>query len=176
MTGLGVILAPDGIAFNGGNWLIPAAERLMRRVRKLPNGCWEWTGQIMDDGHGVCGYRGRRNALAHRAVYTELVGPIPRGLTLDHLCHTRDVSCQLGNACPHRRCVNPDHLEPVTSAENTRRGGMSRRTSCPKNHPYDDANTLISNGRRYCRQCQKAHADRNSAKRSASRRAKRAKS
>ena len=159
--------------FHAGDRFLPAAERLMRRVNKLPNGCWEWTGKITSDGYGACGYRGHRHILAHRAFYVEMVGPIPDGLTLDHLCHTLDTDCQLSDACPHRRCVNPVHLEPVTVAENNQRGGMSRRKTCPKGHPYDDENTLISNGRRYCRKCQRVHADRNSALRTARRAAAR---
>lgn len=154
---------------SGGDRLLPVRDRLMSRIRQLPNGCWEWTGKITASGHGAVGYRGHRHVLAHRAVYTEFVGEIPQGLTLDHLCHTQDTSCHLGKDCPHRRCVNPAHLEPVTLSENTKRGGESRVTHCPKGHPYSAENTLVSNNRRYCRTCQKVHADRNTARIAAAR-------
>lgn len=69
-----------------------------------PGGCWLWTGSQDGKGYGKTG-RGR----IHRIVYEELVGPIPDGLQLDHLCRVRN-------------CVNPAHLEPVTGRENVRRG------------------------------------------------------
>jgi hypothetical protein len=72
--------------------------------RAEPNGCWRWLGRFDANGYGR---QGRR--WAHRIVYELLVGPIPAGAVLDHLCRTK-------------WCVNPDHLEPVTHAENCRRG------------------------------------------------------
>lgn len=86
---------------------------LMRRIHKDETGCWLWTGPLDRQGYGRL-KRFNGNTLAHRAVYTLLVGPITYGLTLDHLCRVR-------------HCVNPDHLEPVTHAENCRRGVRARR-------------------------------------------------
>lgn len=63
------------------------------------------------------GIGGGRTGLAHRVAYEALVGRIPDGLTLDHLCE-------------NKRCVNPDHLEPVTRAENLRRHAERHRGSC----------------------------------------------
>lgn len=109
--------------------------------------CWEWTGGTSPAGYGKAGTR-----LAHRLVYEMLVGPIPEGLTLDHLCR-------------NRVCVNPDHLEPVTLADNVRRGyglaGRWRNTHCKQGHPFDQVNTAYpvrSNGkvRRACRACDRA--------------------
>lgn len=74
--------------------------------------CWLWTG-APHLGYGRFS-RGRSGATyAHRVAYELLVGPIPDGLTLDHLCW-------------NTLCVNPDHLEPVTRAENTRRARLVR--------------------------------------------------
>jgi hypothetical protein len=71
--------------------------------------CWLWTGVKNKAGYGEHYYPYRRKAMAHRYIYELLVGPIPAGLPLDHLCRVP-------------ACVNPDHLEPVTVGENTRRG------------------------------------------------------
>lgn len=68
--------------------------------------CWEWYGAICDGGYGR--YHTGKNWKAHRFSYEYLVGPIPPGLALDHLCH-------------NKRCVRPDHLEPVTTKDNNRR-------------------------------------------------------
>lgn len=70
--------------------------------------CWEWTGCISAAGYGQCTYRYKRYYV-HRFVYEHLVGPIPEKFQLDHLCR-------------NRRCANPDHLEPVTSWTNSKRG------------------------------------------------------
>jgi hypothetical protein len=99
-----------------------------------------------------------RNPPAHRYGYEHLVGPIPEGMELDHLCHTRDPACMDWRICPHRRCVNPDHLEPVTHAENIVRGrtaavvraSRAAMATCPQGHPLTPENR-IDIGR--CRSC-----------------------
>lgn len=79
--------------------------------------CWLWTGHCNRDGYGEFKV-GDKGWLAHRYGYEMLVGPIPEALHLDHV-HAR--------GCRHRNCVNPDHLEPVTTQENTRRALEARR-------------------------------------------------
>lgn len=125
----------------------PLLERLMAKVEVAESGCWEWTGTKLHGGYGMIGEGGRkgRMLLAHRAAYQELVGPIPEGLTLDHLCRNRG-------------CVNPEHLEPVTGTENVLRGEgptakNARKTECPKGHPYSDENTRRTPTGRICRTC-----------------------
>lgn len=110
--------------------------------------CWEWQAARNAGGYGTFGMGGR-NWLAHRAAYELFVGPIPAGLTLDHLCR-------------FRACVNPAHLEPVTGRENTLRGNTRAaeqlaRMHCPQGHPYDKGNTYTDRARRrHCRSCQRA--------------------
>jgi hypothetical protein len=109
------------------------------------SGCWEWTRGKLPQGYGVVSIAGRPWR-AHRALFEILAGPIPDGLGLDHLCRNR---------C----CVNPDHLEPVTTRENLMRGATlaarnAVKTHCPRGHAYDEANTRQHNGRRFCRACE----------------------
>lgn len=123
----------------------PLAERLTGRVVvDFKTGCWLWIGNTNKHGYGIVqqgGLEGGMRLRAHRAVYELLVGPIPDGLTLDHLCRVR-------------HCVNPAHLEPVTRGENVRRGEPAQRTHCPLGHEYNAANTYYRpSGARVCRHC-----------------------
>lgn len=110
--------------------------------------CWLWTGPKTDQGYGeITLYVGGKNKClkAHRAMYEELVGPIPEGLEPDHLCSVRP-------------CVNPEHLEPVTHAENLARGAtanwLGRRQVCAKGHDVSGANGRSAKGHgRRCKQC-----------------------
>lgn len=128
-----------------------ALPKSVARKIDMTGDCWPWTGRI--DRHGYGRYHEAK--LAHRVVYELLVGPIPDGLQLDHLCHTHS-DCKGGPTCRHRRCVNPIHLEVVTDAENRSRGFQVRKTRCVNGHPYDEQNTYLrrdGDGRRYCRAC-----------------------
>lgn len=120
-------------------------KRFLAKVDKTDD-CWLWTGSIAG-GYGKMWFHGMPR-LAHRIAYRYWVGPLPDGLQLDHLCRVR-------------HCVNPAHLEPVTAAENVRRGtvGWNHRdkTHCPKGHPYDDENTYHGTNGRACRECQREH-------------------
>jgi hypothetical protein len=134
-------------------------DRLMMRTEPGPNDCLLYIGTLNNGGYGQIMVDGSQ-MLAHRAAYRLQVGPIPDGMVLDHTCHNRDASCLGGRACLHRRCVNVAHLEPVSGAENTRRGRTwainGTKTHCPSGHPYDEANTHVCGGRRYCRACNRA--------------------
>lgn len=121
-------------------------ERFWAKVDKTDT-CWLWTG-AKAAGYGrffVSSDRGaKRIDGAHRVAYELMVGPIPEGLHIDHLCRTP-------------ACVNPAHLEPVTIAVNTQRGlaGQPRR-ACKHGHEFTPENTYISpDGRRHCIACQK---------------------
>ncbi len=106
---------------NHGEATDPRERRFWAQVdRRGDDECWPWMGFCQKNGYGQYGTTGAR--LAHRIAYQYLVGPIPKGLVLDHLCHTRDVECADNEACVHRRCCNPAHLEPVSRRENIARG------------------------------------------------------
>ena len=135
----------------------PAEIRFWHKVDKGgPNGCWLWLGCV--DGGGYGDFRvWPVKVKAHRYAYELLVGPIPEGLQLDHLCRVRN-------------CVNPKHLEPVTPKVNTRRGvgaAVSRArlnalTHCKHGHAFDAENTYVHprTGFRTCRACRRERATR----------------
>lgn len=109
-------------------------------------GCMEWLASLRGSGYGQFVIRKPRIVQAHRFAYELLVGPIPEGLVIDHLCR-------------NKACVRPDHLEPVTHRVNILRGvGPSawhaRKTHCPQGHEYNTENThRRASGARDCRKC-----------------------
>ena len=113
--------------------------------------CWNWIGHISVYGYGRVYVAGEKFQ-AHRLIYQILVGEIPKGLGLDHLCR-------------NRKCVNPDHLEPVTNAVNVYRGfclsAKNRlKTECKHGHPYDEENTYWRTFKkgRDCRTCRRGYS------------------
>ena len=116
-------------------------SRFWAKVNKTET-CWLWTASTTTAGYGQFHYEARRMVMAHRMAYELIVGPIPDGLELDHLCRIR-------------RCVNPAHLEAVTRKENVRRGLCGAMvTVCPRGHEYTTENTrLDTKGWRRCRTC-----------------------
>lgn len=146
----------------GAEWLYTPSERLLAKSIRQDNGCLIWTGIKSRHGYGRMGYQGRNSAAVHRIAYLEWVGEIPAGMTVDHTCHTNDLSCTGGVLCPHRPCIEPSHLELVTATENTLRGRSfsvvnAAKTQCPAGHDYNEENTIWYDGRRYCRPCKYAH-------------------
>jgi hypothetical protein len=119
----------------------PPEERFWAKVDKSGE-CWLWTAQT-HSGYGYFNVGHEHKVRAHRWSYERFVGPIPDGLTLDHLCH-------------NRACVRPDHLEPVTVQENLRRSMDRRRsaTHCKRGHPYP--REYQPDKKRQCRVCELA--------------------
>ena len=132
------------------------AARFWKRVAKTDS-CWNWLGSLTRSGYGHVGvgktwgddpYRRRMLVrLAHRIAYELTKGPIPTGLTLDHLCR-------------NRRCVNPEHLEPVTMGENMRRGispaaQHAKATHCIRGHPFSGRNLAQWASGRHCKTCRR---------------------
>ena len=129
--------------------------------------CWLWNGAPARGGYGSFRIKDRTFRV-HRLAYELHNGPIQAGLEIDHVCHNQDPSCQAGDNCPHRRCVNPDHLEAVTGRENKLRGRTiaarnSTKTHCIHGHEFTPENThhikpsrTQPNGGRRCRACRRA--------------------
>ncbi len=121
-------------------------EAAYRDVPMGGDGCWVPIGACATwNGYWKIGYRGRGYKL-HRLCWEVVNGPIPDGLTLDHLCR-------------NRACVRPSHLEPVTLAVNKERGMSlpaqnARKANCEKGHPFSGENLkILRSGWRMCREC-----------------------
>jgi hypothetical protein len=127
-----VATKPQPIVF--GSPLMP--QRFWDNIEVTDAGCWRWT-RAKRSGYGVMNIGGSVRAL-HLVTYEVFIGPRPKGLMADHLCHTNNPACWLGDKCPHRACCHPLCIEFVTNAENAARGRHwhARKTHCPRGHPY----------------------------------------
>ena len=115
----------------GTTELRTALERFWSKVdRRGDDDCWPWLAGLTSHGYGQFGVGGRAGTMvkAHRWIYEQMVGPVPEGMELDHLCHNAAPACPGGYTCRHRRCVNyVKHLRPATHSDNIRRG-LNRTT------------------------------------------------
>jgi HNH endonuclease len=131
----------------GQRMTLPIEKRIWEHIDKRgPAECWPCTRTVDKKwGYGQISVDGKMRKL-HRVVYELLVGKIPEGLTLDHLCR-------------NRACANPAHLEPVTMRLNNLRGTSpcaknAVKSHCSRGHEFTESNTRrLKNGARSCKQC-----------------------
>jgi hypothetical protein len=132
------------------SWVPPLIlERVLRRTVRTDTGCVEslYT-QGTSHGYAEIAWSDagvRKHHLCHRVVWIATHGPIPAGMTVDHLCH-------------NRRCVEVSHLRLLTNVENARDNGFKTRTHCPRGHEYTPDNTYTRTDKRgwtmrNCREC-----------------------
>ncbi len=124
---------------------LPLVNRFLEEVTITSDGCWMWSGHRDTGGYGLFRLAGRM-LIAHTVAYELWVGPVPKGLVLDHI------------VCDTRACVNYEHLKPVTHQENILRGNglaaqNARKTHCIRNHELIGDNVRSYNGHRHCRAC-----------------------
>ena len=133
--------------------VVAPLTRLLEKLNKRgPNDCWIWNGNMGPNGYGLFRWDRTTMIVAHRAAYLLLVGPIPQGFQIDHLCRNHS-------------CCNPKHMEPVTPRTNVLRGDTLAaanlaKTHCPQGHPYDRENTKYYLNHRSCRICSTARTRR----------------
>lgn len=119
------------------------------KIDRVEDGCWLWNGFLSVDGYGAT--TSPLGNKVHRVMYQRIVGPIPEGYDLHHTCEVRN-------------CVNPEHLKPVTHAENVRHslGGVVEdgvRTRCKRDHDLttDDA-WYVWRDKRECAECRRVRS------------------
>jgi hypothetical protein len=135
--------------WRSGNVVNPMA-RFLEKISLADNGCWIWAGGVNNRGYPCFSLwaLGRRHVYAHRYAYELFIGPIPGHLQLDHLCRTP-------------ACVNPTHLEAVTSRENTHRGMAPSAIAWRGNQCHRGHNLAVHGYERkdrfgrICRACQR---------------------
>jgi len=132
---------------------LPVEKRITYKIDD--NGCWLWTRGLTSHGYAEI-WIDKKRYKVHRYMYEQKYGKIKAGLVCDHLCRVR-------------RCINPDHIEPVTIRENVLRGiGIvpenAYKTHCINGHEFTDSNTRLSKGKRYCRACSAIYYQNNRAK------------
>ena len=115
-------------------------ERFSSKVEENSDGCHEWAAGT-SQGYGRFAMKAGDVRYAHRVAWEMEHGPIPDGMTLDHLCL-------------NKRCVNPDHLEIVSRGENVQRHFRAMTVCKSGRHEFTHENTIIYRGRRRCRACE----------------------
>lgn len=121
--------------------------RILQRIKRNSNNCWIWQGPLMSSGYGIIFTSSPKQSFSTHRVMLEawLDREIRIGMEVHHICE-------------NKRCCNPKHMREVTHAEHMKihwQNYTSKKTHCPKGHPYSQTRYLDSAGRQRCRVCQR---------------------
>jgi len=125
---------------------------------------------LSTNGYGYITFN-KKSYRAHRGTWIKHYGPIPKGKVIDHICHNEAVKrneCEGGITCPHRACINLDHMRLTTQQENIMAGlhNIDNRSHCNQGHPFVKENIMVrKNGKRECAECNRERSRRNWANR-----------
>lgn len=132
----------------------PKTERAIKNYFVREDGCWEYRGRKNKQGYAVA-----YNKFLHREAFVRKTGyPLKVREPLDHKCHD-PKTCRGGKTCPHRPCINPDHVEPTTNEVNSSADRSCRSKHhlpvprCKYGHDLDAVNTYWQGNARQCRRC-----------------------
>jgi len=131
--------------------------RLLSKIDQSggPDACWPFTGAKNAKGYGNFWLQGHYLG-AHRAAWLLMVGDVPEGIEVDHVCHNEDPDCAGGSTCPHRKCANwKRHLRLATHKQNGHAGRTCPVDHCLRGHRYDEVNTYWHRGKKFCRACRR---------------------
>lgn len=150
-------------------WFTPEQlQKIISRIEPQESGCWWYPRVPNRKGYAQTriGWPTTKSVLIHHLAWIYYKGDIPEGMVIDHLCHN-PAECDGGNTCPHRRCVNPDHLQLLTPQENNAKTVkvLKYRTHCVKGHSLQ--NNIVSFPSRpgnYCHTCKKESSKMNARK------------
>jgi len=121
-------------------------EDYIRTMSVVNNeGCWIWRGSRLPCGYGLTSRKRLASKRAHCAAFAVFVGPLVKGLTIDHECHNASTDCAGGDTCRHRACVNPEHLAQKSIRANAAasRNWSGNRTHCPIGHELSGKNRMV---------------------------------
>ena len=116
--------------------------------------------KIEYNGYTYTTYEGETRG-THRIEWIKANGIIPKGYVVDHICHDPKV-CNAGLKCPHRACINLEHLRLITQQENILAGlhNIDNRSMCNQGHSFEGNIMVRSNGKRECAECNRVRARR----------------
>ena len=134
-------------------------KKIIDRIEPQANGCWWYPALPNKTGYAATriGWPVTKSEKIYRLSWTFYKGDIPEGMTIDHLCHDPKV-CKEGNACLHRRCVNPDHLALVSQSDNSKKTSrmLSNMTHCVNGHSLENNIRIYKTNnqmRKVCKTC-----------------------
>jgi len=152
-------------------WFTPEQlQKVIDRIQPQENGCWWYPAVVNSKGYAATriGWPVTKGEKIHRLSWIYYKGDIPEGMVIDHLCHNPET-CEGGNTCEHRRCVNPDHLQLVSAEVNNAKTVrvLKYKTHCKNGHELENNTYKYRSGkyvRAACHTCKKEQTRNNQRK------------